>query len=344
MGNTKRLKYIDGMKGFAILFVVFYHLIWVSVKDRDSSLIPLFSSLCMQLFFFISGYVSYRGLLKMVTGKDVFENILRKARFLLVPSILMFIFFVWYYKQNYVDSILYEFKSGYWFTYVLFFIFLLHYMMVALMRKFKGGEGIRTILIWIILSILAYRFNAFPYRIWEGFRVLSLSFILKYYVFFMLGYLFYKYEESSQRIMNHEIVRCGILLLSLIPVVHPIENQLFIFFVSLSQIAIVFNLFQTWEGKSGDSWVLNQLALLGKHSMGIYFIHYYFIFGLPGLHEFIASQDTLSVVRGPGCKSIIEILCLFPIAIALAYWSICIRKLFDYSPRISELFFGSIPK
>lgn len=62
-----RLKYVDGLKGFAILFVIFYHLIWVSVKDRDSVVVPIFNSLCMQLFFFISGYVSYRGMSKMVT-------------------------------------------------------------------------------------------------------------------------------------------------------------------------------------------------------------------------------------------------------------------------------------
>lgn len=78
--------------------------------------------------------------------------------------------------------------------------------------------------------------------------------------------------------------------------------------------------------------------------MAIYFIHYYFIFGIPELHSFIESQDTLFVFRGAGSKVIIEIVCLLPISIFLAYFSIFIRKLFDFCPRISEYLFGAIPK
>lgn len=37
----ERLKYVDSMKGFAILFVVFYHLLWICVKDRESAFIPI---------------------------------------------------------------------------------------------------------------------------------------------------------------------------------------------------------------------------------------------------------------------------------------------------------------
>lgn len=78
--------------------------------------------------------------------------------------------------------------------------------------------------------------------------------------------------------------------------------------------------------------------------MEIYFIHYYFIFGLPELHSFIESQDTLFVFRGAGSKVIIEIACLLPISIFLAYFSMLIRRLFDFCPRISECLFGPIPK
>lgn len=214
-----RLKYVDGLKGFAILFVIFYHLIWVSVKDRDSVVVPIFNSLCMQLFFFISGYVSYRGMSKMVTVKDFWRNIIKKAKRLLVPTIIMFLFCVWYYEQDMEGQLLYEFKSGYWFTYVLFFICLMHYVTVLIIRKLGKTKSSRLFLIpmLILIAFVAYWHCGAPYRMCRYLRVISTMHILKFYVFFLLGYLYCQYTDILKKLLDMEYVRCLIIIMAVLP-------------------------------------------------------------------------------------------------------------------------------
>lgn len=342
--ETKRLKFIDGAKGFAILFVVFYHLLWVCVKDKDSSIIPVFNSVCMQLFFFISGYVSYKSISKISTAKDVFANLSKKARSLLLPSIFLFLFCVWYFQQDLVKELFYEFKAGYWFTYVLFFILLLHHVVVYLLGQF--GRFQKFLIPFVILfAFLASWHSGFPYKICEWFRVVSLSFILKYYFFFLMGYLFNQYRFYIQRALNSSYLRHIVFIVSFLFVFIPLNVPPYLaLIISLAQVVFVLIVFKNWETQAKDNYFLNQLAFIGRHSMEIYFIHYYFIFGLPQLHEFIEGQDALYVVRGPGSKATIEIITLLPISIILVYISILLRKLFDFAPKISTCLFGPIPK
>lgn len=345
--ETRRLKYIDGIKGFAILFVVFYHLIWCCVKDKDSAIVPVFNSVCMQLFFFVSGYVSCKGISKMVTIKDVCNNIAKKGKALLIPSILMFSFCIWYFHQDLYGELLYEFKAGYWFAYVLFFIFLLHYIVVMTLKLIVLFCGVRKFLLPLVL-LLAFLASCHCwslYRICEYFRILSLAFILKYYFFFLVGYLFSRYADRVNHILNLSYTRYLIFILSFLFLLLPLTSTpYFAALISLSQVVFVLCFFKDWEEQSRNSWLLNRLAYIGRHSMEIYFIHYYFMFGLPQLHDFIESQDVLYIVRGPGSKAFVELLTLLPISILLVYFSIFVRKLFDLAPQISTYLFGPIPR
>lgn len=344
-----RLKYVDGLKGFAILFVVFYHLIWVCVKDRDSVIVPIFNSLCMQLFFFISGYVSYRGMSRIITIKDFRQDIIKRIKRLLMPTVLMFLFCIWYYEQDLKGQLLYEFKSGYWFTYVLFFICLIHYVTILIIRKLGRIKLLKRFLIplLILMTFIAYWHCGTPYRLCNCLRVFSTMHILKYYVFFLLGYLSCQYTVVVKRSLDIEYVRFLMIIMTVLSLccvnISPPIRPIISFGGSIAQILIVFCLFQEWEERTSNNKILNQLSYIGKHSMEIYFIHYYFIFGMPELHSFI-EQDTLFVFRGTGSKVIIEIACLLPISIFLVYFSIFIRRLFDFCPCISECLFGPIPK
>ncbi len=181
------------------------------------------------------------------------------------------------------------------------------------------------------------------------FFLLRISFIkptiLKYYFFFLVGYLFSRYADRVNHILNLSYTRYLIFILSFLFLLLPLTSTpYFAALISLSQVVFVLCFFKDWEEQSRNSWLLNRLAYIGRHSMEIYFIHYYFMFGLPQLHDFIESQDVLYIVRGPGSKAFVELLTLLPISILLVYFSIFVRKLFDLAPQISTYLFGPIPR
>lgn len=217
-----RLKYIDGLKGFSILFVIFYHLIWISVKDRDSVIVPIFNSMCMQLFFFISGYVSYRGMAETTTAKNFWMNIIKKVKRLLIPTVLMFLFCILYYEQDLEEQLLYEFKSGYWFTYVLFFICLIHYVSILTIKELGRTKALKQFLIplLILMAFVAHWHCGYPYRLCNYLRVFSTMHILKYYVFFLLGYLSCQYSAIFKKFLGIEYVKFLIIIMAVLPLFH----------------------------------------------------------------------------------------------------------------------------
>lgn len=77
--KRKRLEYIDAMRGFAILFIVFGHipLYCYGIADEQlSSFRALTSLLQLPMFFFVSGFVFNPQ--KMLTGGG--ENIVFKVQ------------------------------------------------------------------------------------------------------------------------------------------------------------------------------------------------------------------------------------------------------------------------
>jgi peptidoglycan/LPS O-acetylase OafA/YrhL len=56
--STKRIEYIDAMRGFTMILVVFSHIEGMLFKDYYSFVNQVFMSFRMPLFFFISGLVT----------------------------------------------------------------------------------------------------------------------------------------------------------------------------------------------------------------------------------------------------------------------------------------------
>ena len=55
----EKIRYIDRMKGFAILVVVLAHVYLISLDMRESLVFRFCSSFEMPLFMFLSGFVAY---------------------------------------------------------------------------------------------------------------------------------------------------------------------------------------------------------------------------------------------------------------------------------------------
>lgn len=341
----KREQYIDVIKGISILFVIYYHFLIDGISFRESPTKEFFETICMQLFFFVSGYLAYRSDRKY-TWNYTKDAILKKMRYILIPSILMFIFSIFYFGSDIRACLTSDLKNGYWFTYVLFFIYVIFYLTSTLTRRDSSKSRLDIIFfgISIVIGFASVFVKYFDSQLVD---ILSLRRTMKFLMFFMLGYFYHKYCIYDF-LKSKGMLRGLFFILSLVPT-HLIPESKFKysveFVVSICRVLVCFYFFSYSDAFKLNNFVTTQLSLLGRHSLEIYFIHFYFLFGMPMLLSYLQEQSFLFVGRGPGATFPIELLAILPLSVFIAYLCVLTRRLFDiFAPPISELFFGMIHK
>ena len=82
--EAKRLQYIDALKGVAIIFIVFYHLV---APSAGKFVLDHLGEMMLAMFFVLSGFFFRRG------RKTLRENIADRARSTLTPFFRCSLFF-----------------------------------------------------------------------------------------------------------------------------------------------------------------------------------------------------------------------------------------------------------
>lgn len=287
---AKRMQYIDALRGVSILLVVLHHVFAkmgpVMALPQALALRETFASFRMPLFFFLSGFFAWkvssswtRAKLKSVISKKICAQIIG-------TTIFASAYFYCFHED--IISGLENIGSGkYWFTIVLFQMFLLY--LVVMFLTSKGGKGVFTIAMSVI-ALAAYAihiyatkdFNALIFKHWSD--ALGWANLTYYFPYFVLGLLIRQYEHLMNRILL---------------------NRLFTFMVVaifVSSILFINDMDYTTTGKllrliPGISGVLTLLTLfymcrdyfdsprripvmmgyVGRHTLDIYFLHYFFI-------------------------------------------------------------------
>ena len=132
-----RLKYIDCLRGVAMFMVVYSHIMSFCLTGYNPS--PLgawMREVMLPLFFFISGYVSYKATPK--TGfAEYGKQVWKKTTMMLIPTILMMALMMLYSGNNMLEFLFRYDKGGYWFTMVLFQIALIYLPFLMLSKRVK---------------------------------------------------------------------------------------------------------------------------------------------------------------------------------------------------------------
>ena len=126
--TSERIGYIDAMRGFAIIMIVFMHVEHFSFgitydKSAWGSIIITFF---LPTFFFISGFLAKRK--KQMGSISLSKEIWKKAKYLIIPALS---FYALYYCVNKEEDFFLLFTKGprcYWFTVALFYIFTIYYV------------------------------------------------------------------------------------------------------------------------------------------------------------------------------------------------------------------------
>ena len=297
-----RLKYIDALRGLAILMVVIVHIegFGIFVEQFHISILrQLFEAIMLPLFFFISGFC-----FKIQSTKELRRCCIR----LIVPAITLGIIHSLLYEKEILSFFCNVYKFGYWFTITLCGMFvILHYIV----KKSKNQVSLTWILILVsfFLYILKVPFNNNIVLTNIG-NIFCLHQLFVYFHYFAIGHIFARNKEFYYKTLNNEsliivsifVFFCGLYikhtytddeLATTIPLkIYRAIQQPILGYSSL--VLIVRFLYQSDSFLSKN--VLGKLiCYIGKHTLEIYLLHYFFIPKLSFIGTYLTNYSNIIV-------------------------------------------------
>lgn len=300
--TKQRLHHFDVIKGIAILLVVMGHVLIMGIHQIDKAfLFKLIDKLHMPLFFFISGYFTF----KMSENKVVLPNLWARFKQLIIPFICVSLLWILYFPYSGIESPLNStliglygdvWKNGYWFTLCLFEIILIYYLFAGISNKINNRY------ICLTLFIASYITLNFICNVYDNSVIgyLSVELVVKFLPIFMIGALAHKYKEKFDYIISNSAIFTFAILIGSITIYYacyfwefpPTLIHFEILFSVLCHIALIviaFNVIKPWcqteFAKDKPSWIIRKLKLIGRESLAIYLLHYFFLFPMTWLRQ-----------------------------------------------------------
>lgn len=297
MSTTKRIEYIDALRGFTMLLVVSVHIYSLcymqgNYKEYGLSYHNFFGLFRMPLFYFISGFVFYK-FDRYWDFATIKKFISSKVRVQLFSTLVFFILFCWMYQRGIKYSLFGTLKAGYWFTYVLFVYFVLYIGIdktICRIGRKKAFSNCTIITSFIVGFIIYYITNNddILLKIFTIKTATLLSVIKwQYFIFFSFGCFIHKYYDDFLKFQKTNYVRGGMLLIFVCCTIYifyqnyneiVIHNYILRLIIALLGIVFIMILFKENENHFTSSTKIgNCLQYIGKHTLDIYFIHYFFL-------------------------------------------------------------------
>ena len=321
---SKRIGYIDAMRGFTMILVVYSHVCGFCLGDRQIALNDVLFLFRLPCFFFISGWLfagtftrtvprvsneaDYTGTVPHVT----FWSIIKKKFMVQIVPTLFFLFLLspppaFFHQFG-------AFKGGYWFTFALFYFFVIYMLMAWPFRHRQSTKSdVVMLLLTLVISMSAYWYDINYHRLvlavtdahssmvngqWSIFNVPCsmfnvlglLSYVVwRYYLFFFLGTLARKYFPQFLKIAsNSKLVACMAIIflaISQIPQSDIFLREYFKFSVGgILGMTVIFALFRylyTSPRLLQYSSIFHHpssiLKFVGTRTLDIYLLHYFFL-------------------------------------------------------------------
>lgn len=342
----QRIAYIDAMRGFTMILVVFSHICGMCLGDRWMGWNDIFFLFRLPCFFFISGWLfekperPWNG----VTIKSVVKN---KFMVQIVPT---FIFLLLLAPPPLFFSRLGATKGGYWFTFVLFIFFLLNIFSSWLVRKRSvKQQDLFLFAFALIISVTAFFYDIFYNRYFShlGWLTKGLGFVSlmawRYYLFFYVGTFVKRHFEAFIRWTSKPIVIISVVVgfyaISQIPHTDCIPLVFFVFAVGgIMGLAMIFTAFRyigsyisSHPTRHFSLFFFHALIYIGTRTLDIYMLHYFF------LPRFL-------LVYGDQLRAYDSKLLEFFMALVLALIVVCLclitSRIIRLSPFLAKYLFG----
>ena len=364
-----RLGWLDALRGFTMLLVVTNHVALKSfgMQIRWSAALQFFLLFRMPLFFFISGFLAYKAS-RIWNAHTLGELTLKKLRVQIIPTAVFFLLFLamipttpFIHSLN--EALASSMKAGYWFTLVLLYMLLTFYLFSYVESKiFRGYEGtgargrentpappILIILLFIISLCLfetCYLPRQFSWALGHKgqpnafMNYSSLVEMIRYFPFFLYGAIVHRYWDRAQRLMDSRWFFPLVVLLALITTLEVIKwHTLRMEWASLPHtlamfllLTIVFMFFRHYSDFFSDKTVLGRsLQFIGRRTLDIYLLHYFFLPKLPMVGEFF---------RVNRHNFILDTTAALAVALVVVAFCVITSQILRVSPFLKKYLFG----
>ena len=333
---NNRLGYIDAIRGFAMLLVVYGHVNFFSFKITPF-IGTITGEIQMPLFFFISGYLVYKANARC-SIKSTCARIWGKFKMLIVPAMVVGVSYSYLILgKSPHDFVMNHMKYGYWFPISLFSMFVVYELCkVICQNKIKF-----MLPLLISVSIVMWLLKYFLISDIETLNdILVLWHTFTYLPFFVLGVILcvnrerYEHRVSDNGLFNTALLALFVLSISFsnladtLNVKFPVGGVLSLIVGSCGSLLLL-NLFVKYKSYFNEGWVGRSLQTIGRRTLDVYLLHYFL---LPDLTYATKYVDTSSTVGG------LAITCAISILIIIC--SLCISNVIRLSPLLAFVLLG----
>ena len=313
----KRVSYIDALRGFTMFLVVFGHVLSksFSIESYSTFLSSVLLTFRMPMFFFISGYIAYKGV-ENWSYSFYLSRMLTKARVQIIPATIFF-FLSCYCLGDFINPVTNGWE-GYWFTFVLFEMFVF-YFTLSLIGRFTSGKIVDVGM--IILSIAGIVWMIKSNRSLTIYNITCFQNLALYMQFFTFGLLCRKYNNSFMKVVSSDKFITAFIIVFVVCLIlnfnDNFKNRSFALYslvhnilVRYSGLMVVFCFFFSKRFFfDKESMVSNIFQYVGRRTLDIYLIHFFFLPHMEYLKKWMLPNEILIQVALTTLLSII-IICL----------------------------------
>jgi len=290
----------------------------------------------MPMFFFISGYIAYKHF-SFWSFDNYKKRLGTKLKVQLIPTIIFWSIFA------YIIGHRIAFPGGFWFTEVLFEMFLIYFTVALFAKRLqKHYEEILLISIALIMYGIknSYAFTAIP--------LLALSNLGSYFIFFVLGLMCKKYNPLFLCITENTlaltfcIIFPTVSLLALygtshlVSVIDPHVTMIINLINGFCLITVIFTMFRRSENYWNKKGIIqNAMGYIGRRTLDIYMLHYFFLPVLPSLAIYFHQNTSVDII---------ELLVVGGITLMITGVVLLVSAFLRTSPFLANLLFGAKPK
>jgi len=316
----QRMLYIDELKGFAVFLVVMGHLFMFSFHDETSVMANLIYSFHMPLFAFVSGL-----LIKRIIS---FCELLKRVERLIYPMLVLGFLYVWWRGIKIQDYLFNDFKYGYWYLLFLF----ISYIIITITDFLntivnRNNNMIKDILIVFVCYLLIVRGGNMPIKIS---CFLGWNHVVAYIPYIFAGHIINKYS-LQEKIFSCSLLYNSAFILTVITFIvrQYLHHGTALYLLSPCAVVAVVSFFYRY--KDNNNQLKKILQNLGKQSLEVYTLHYFFIHSC---YINFVSKDTISQVV------FIEIVIVVLLASLISLSCMYIGKLIKTNSWLGYICFG----